>query len=226
MRLVSDSPNPILSGSSPTLTCAVELSPAVDVPVTVNTEWTGPDGSILTSAASPIMNSFTHYTSDAKLNYIESADSGDYNCTVSIGGKIRTSIKKKITIGKCLILLIAKQNHEQEILFCLGDDMFQLRLMYTDDCRMWNNYVSSLIMSVCITIVLPCRETGIYICTTLKRLLLKPLRVAASVIFPEPTCSRHRSAVLAPPTSQPTETLSLEHTTSTPPSSLDSFRTG
>ena len=49
VRLVSDTPNPICSGSSPILTCAVELSPAVDVPVTVSTVWTGPDGSMLMS---------------------------------------------------------------------------------------------------------------------------------------------------------------------------------
>ena len=65
VRLVSDTPNPIRSGSSPILTCAVELSPAVDVPVTVSTVWTGPDGSILMSAApSSVMKSFTHYTSE------------------------------------------------------------------------------------------------------------------------------------------------------------------
>ena len=100
MRLVSDSPNPILSGSSPVLTCAVEFSPVVDVPVAISTVWTGPDGSMLTSAASPVMKSFTHYTSKAKLNYIESVDSGNYTCTVSIEGKPRASIGRKIVIGK------------------------------------------------------------------------------------------------------------------------------
>ena len=104
VRLVCDTPNPILAGSSPTLTCAVELSPAVDVPVTVNTEWTGPDGSTPTSGAPPVMRSFTHYTSDLKLNYVESADSGNYNCTVSIGGKVRTSVQRKIVIGMLLKL--------------------------------------------------------------------------------------------------------------------------
>ena len=99
-RLVFDTPNPIHSGSSPILTCTVELSPAVDVPVNVTTVWTGPDGSTLTSATTPIMRSFTHYTSKAKLNYVEAADSGNYTCTVSIGGKIRASVGRKIVIGK------------------------------------------------------------------------------------------------------------------------------
>ena len=105
MRLVSDTPNPILSGSSPILTCAVELSPAVDVPVDISTVWIGPDGSTLISAAPPVMKSFTHYTSDAKLNYVESADSGNYNCTVSIEGKIRASVEKKITIIPLIVCL-------------------------------------------------------------------------------------------------------------------------
>ena len=99
VRLVSDTPNPIRSGSSPILTCTVELSPAVDIPVAVSTVWTGPDGLTLMSAAPPVMMSFTHYTSEAKLNYIESADSGNYNCTVIIGGKRWISVEKKIVIG-------------------------------------------------------------------------------------------------------------------------------
>ena len=100
VRLVSDTPNPILSGSTPTLTCAVELSPAVDVPVTVNTEWTGPDGLTLTFGAPPVMRSFTHYTSKVKLNYVESADSGNYTCTMNIRGKIRASVSKIVIMGK------------------------------------------------------------------------------------------------------------------------------
>jgi hypothetical protein len=100
LRLVSDTPNPILSGSSPTLTCAVELSPAVDVPVAISTAWIGPDEATLTSAAPPVMKSFTHYTSKAKLNYVESADSGNYTCTVSISGNIRASVSKTVVVGK------------------------------------------------------------------------------------------------------------------------------
>jgi hypothetical protein len=100
VRLVSDTPNPILSGSSTTLTCAVELSPAVDVPVAISTAWTGPGGSTLTFGAPPMMKSLTHYTSKANLNYVESADSGNYTCTVSIGGQIRASVSKIVVIGK------------------------------------------------------------------------------------------------------------------------------
>ena len=100
MRLVSDTPNPIMSGSSPTLTCTVELSPAVDVPVTVNTVWTRPDGLTITSATNPTMKSLTLYTSSSTLNSVESSDSGDYTCTVSIGGGRGVSAKTNIIIGK------------------------------------------------------------------------------------------------------------------------------
>ena len=100
MRLVSNTPNPIMSGSSPTLTCTVELSPAVDVPVTVNIVWTRPDGSTITSATNPTMKSLTLYTSSNTLNSVESSDSGNYTCTVSIGGRGGVSARTNIIIGK------------------------------------------------------------------------------------------------------------------------------
>ena len=46
VRVTSDQTNPLAMWpiGSVTLTCTVELSPSVDVPVTVNTAWTGPAG--------------------------------------------------------------------------------------------------------------------------------------------------------------------------------------
>ena len=46
VSIISDIPNPILSGSSPTLTCAVEFTPVLNglLPIPVYTVWTGPDG--------------------------------------------------------------------------------------------------------------------------------------------------------------------------------------
>ena len=125
VRLVSDTPNPIRSGFSPILTCAVELSPAVDVPVVGSTVWTGPDGSTLMSAAPPVMKSLTHYTSKVKLNYVESADSGKYTCTVSIGGKIRASVGKIMVIGK------------PKYYFCCPYDLTFRHINYVDH-RRWN----------------------------------------------------------------------------------------
>ena len=60
----------------------------------------------------------------------------------------------------------------------------------------------------------------------LKRLLLKQLNVVVCVISQKLTSSRSHSAVITHQIQQHIETLSLAHTTSMPPSSLDSFKTG
>ena len=52
------------------------------------------------------MKSFTHYTSKVKLNYVESADSGNYTCTVSIESETRALVWKIVTIGKPYLLLV------------------------------------------------------------------------------------------------------------------------
>ena len=84
VRLVSDTPNPILSGSSPTLTCAVELSPAVNVPVTVNTALTTPAGFMSTSTAQPVMGSSNNYTSTFLISSFGRSNSGVYFCAATI----------------------------------------------------------------------------------------------------------------------------------------------
>ena len=73
----------IIAGSSPTLTCTVELSPAVDVPVTVNTEWTGPAGVMFTptNPVPAMMVNLMRYTSTVM---VDAARSGDYTCQVTI----------------------------------------------------------------------------------------------------------------------------------------------
>ena len=83
----------------------MEFSPVVDIPVAISAVWTGPDGSTLRSAASPVMKSFTHYTSKVKLNYVESADSGHYTCTVIVDGKTRDNVEKLVVIGEPLHII-------------------------------------------------------------------------------------------------------------------------
>ena len=102
VSLHSNSPKltPILSESSFTLTCTVELNPAVHVPVTVNTVWTGPDGAVITSATRPERKSFTLYASVNTLHSVDSADSGNYTCTVSVEDGDTVSSSANITIGK------------------------------------------------------------------------------------------------------------------------------
>lgn len=82
------------------LTCSIELSPVVDVPLTIITLWTGPDGLILAPAKHAVAVSLTHYTSTAVYRSVESVDSGDYTCTVTIGSEVRISVKKSIIVGK------------------------------------------------------------------------------------------------------------------------------
>ena len=97
VSLTSDAPSPILSGSTVTLTCTVELIQAVDVPVTVNTVWIGP---VTTNAPSfAAQESLTLYRSSHTLNFVESADSGEYICTVSIGNGEEVSARTNIKIG-------------------------------------------------------------------------------------------------------------------------------
>ena len=64
VALLSRIPNPIPPfGSDVTLTCAVELSPALDVPVTVITVLTTDEGFTCTNTAQPVMGSNTSYAS-------------------------------------------------------------------------------------------------------------------------------------------------------------------
>ena len=67
--------------------------------MTVNTVWTGPDGTILTSATRSEKKSFTLYASVNTLHSVDSADSGNYTCTVSVEGGIEVSASTNITIG-------------------------------------------------------------------------------------------------------------------------------
>ena len=83
--ILSDSFSPIRPiGSAVTLTCTVELSPAVDVPVTVNTVWTGPDGFMTNSTAQPVMGNATTYNSSVMISSFGRNQSGNYTCSVSV----------------------------------------------------------------------------------------------------------------------------------------------
>ena len=91
------------NGSNVTLTCTVELSPAVDVPVTVNTVWTGPAGFMV---AQPAIGSTTTYISTAMVRSFGRNQSGNYTCAAiasSDSHNLRTSSQSSteiITTGK------------------------------------------------------------------------------------------------------------------------------
>ena len=75
-----------LIGSNVTLTCTVELSPAVDVPVTVNTVWTGPAGFMRNNTAQLVVGStaMATYTGTAMVWLFGRNQSGNYTCTATV----------------------------------------------------------------------------------------------------------------------------------------------
>ena len=85
--MISNSPvSPIRPvGSSVTLTCAVELSAAVDVPVTVNVQLSGPAGVVITPVNNLVMESTTRYTSTSMVSSFGRNQSGEYTCTATVG---------------------------------------------------------------------------------------------------------------------------------------------
>ena len=113
--LSSSIPNPIPPfGSDVTLTCAVELSPAVDVSVTVNTVFNTPDGFMRTSTAQPVMGSSTNYAATFLISSFGRSDSGIYFCRaiVSLPSNAYVSDSStshytvRVTIGEMFITLL------------------------------------------------------------------------------------------------------------------------
>ena len=81
---MSDKSNSIRPvGSNVTLTCTVDLDPAVDVPVIVNTEWTGPDNVALYPSYVFMVN-LTRYVSTINVSSFGRGQSGNYTCSVDI----------------------------------------------------------------------------------------------------------------------------------------------
>ena len=70
-------------GTTVTLTCTVVLDPSVDVPVTVNTVWTGPDNFNMNIMAQQ-MGSTTTYTSTVIVSSFGRDQSGNYTCTATV----------------------------------------------------------------------------------------------------------------------------------------------
>lgn len=94
-------------GATVTLNCTVELSPLVDVIVTVNTVWTGPAGFMTNNTAQPVMGSTTNYTSTAMISSFGREQSGNYICCASINsippflnGSTPASVTARVSVGK------------------------------------------------------------------------------------------------------------------------------
>ena len=89
----------IIVGTTVTLTCTVELSPSVDVPVTVNTVWTGPAGFMTTNTAQPVMGNTTTYISTAIVNSLGRNQSGDYTCTATVSSNAIAFSSIRVIVG-------------------------------------------------------------------------------------------------------------------------------
>ena len=95
-------------GSDVTLTCAVELNPMVDIPVTVITVWTGPAGFMTTNTAQPVVGNTTFYISMVIINLFGRNNSGVYTCRATISSASlnpfindsMTSSSTRVTVGK------------------------------------------------------------------------------------------------------------------------------
>ena len=74
----------IYAGASLSLTCTVELSSSVDVPVTVDTVWTGPDMTYFTPSnwVTAVMENDTSYI--LSTTTVDAARSGDYTCEATV----------------------------------------------------------------------------------------------------------------------------------------------
>ena len=116
VMLSSSIPNPIPPfGFNVTLTCAVELSPAVDVPVTVNTALSTPQGFTTTSNAQPVMGSSTNYATISTISSFMRSDSGLYLCeaTVSLPSNAYISDSRtvshsvRVTTGKMFTVMLS-----------------------------------------------------------------------------------------------------------------------
>ena len=118
----------------------MELSPAVDVPVTVNTVWTGPDGLCINNVtiAQPVVRRLTTYTSTTMVSSFGRGQSGNYTCTATVNtispfiSDSSLSSIKQITTGKdssyivkslsiTSLTMVVKKKYVQEFIFLSMD---------------------------------------------------------------------------------------------------------
>lgn len=103
VMVTSDKSNPIQPiDSNVTLTCTVELSPLVDVAVTVNTMWSGPAGFMIVQEAIAIIST-SIYSSTVSINSFGSVHSGIYNCQARISSTIPFLTESDPLIGSAAI---------------------------------------------------------------------------------------------------------------------------
>ena len=116
LTLTSTPASPIRPiGTNVTLKCTAELSPLVDVPVTVNVQLTDPSGSPLITTPPAVSGST--YTTIAIISSFGRNQSGDYICTATLisvslfltNSQPQTAVNN-VTVGKNIMcnLVLAK----------------------------------------------------------------------------------------------------------------------
>ena len=127
---VSSSPSsPIIAGSNVTVICTVELNQYVDVRVTVNIMWSGPDGVTL-SPSDPLMENTSRYLSTAMISSFGREQSGVYTCRANISSDtlmtsgMEISEMERITVGKATSLYVFVQAYLSEC----NDDITRMHM--------------------------------------------------------------------------------------------------
>ena len=107
MTLTSAPESPIRpAGSNVFLMCSVDLSSAVDVPVTVNIEMRDPQENVLTISTPTLSESV--YVSEASITSFDRNQSGIYTCEATVSSQSPFLIESgtlsrelRVTTSKC-----------------------------------------------------------------------------------------------------------------------------
>ena len=119
VTITSDSVSPIRPvGSDVSLTCSVDLSSAVDVPVTVNIEMRDPQENVLTISTPTLSQSV--YVSEALITSFGRNQSGIYTCEATVSSPSPFLIESgtlsrdlRVTTSKCEGVQISIVNSSQ-----------------------------------------------------------------------------------------------------------------
>ena len=92
----------VFIGTTFTLTCAVELSPAMDIAVTVNVQLSDPSGRTL--ATTPPAVSGSTYTFTTTIVIVTLAQSGAYTCAASLNSTSPFLTSSQLTTEQTTIM--------------------------------------------------------------------------------------------------------------------------
>ena len=104
----------------------MKLSPAVDVPVTVNTVWTGPDGFMATNTAILEGNTTYTYASTVMVSSFEKDQSGNYTCKATISSNLTNSSTQLSDTEEIIHGTVTFTNHCSKFLLCVRAGYIQI----------------------------------------------------------------------------------------------------